>query len=115
MKRYPTDQLNFARKLRRDMTNAEAALWRSLRSSGLEGLKFRRQVPIGVYVVDFLCVQHRLIVELDGRPHERPEQKQYDIERDRWLTAQGYKILRVSNEIVMGGGNMVLERIKALL
>ncbi|MDB5534947.1 MAG: hypothetical protein JWO28_3262 [Hyphomicrobiales bacterium] len=97
------------------MTNAEAALWRCLRGSSLDGLKFRRQIPIGVYVVDFLCVQHRLIVELDGRPHERPEQKQYDVERDRWLTAQGYKILRVPNDIVMGGGNMVLMSIKAVL
>ena len=115
MKRYPTDQLTFARKLRRDMTNTEAALWRCLRASSLDDLKFRRQVPIGAYVVDFLCVQHRLIVELDGRPHDRPEQKQYDVERDRWLTAQGYKILRMPNDTVMGGGNMVFEKIKTML
>jgi very-short-patch-repair endonuclease len=115
MKRYPTDQLIFARKLRRDMTNAEAALWRCLRGSSLGGLKFRRQVPIWVYVVDFLCVQHCLIVELDGRPHERSKQKQYDIERDRWLAAQGYKVLRLTNDTVMGGGNMVFATIKAVL
>jgi len=69
MQRYPSSQLTFARRLRRDMTNAEVALWRCLRGSRLDGLKFRRQVPIGVYLVDFLCVEHRLIVELDGRPH----------------------------------------------
>jgi very-short-patch-repair endonuclease len=114
-KRYPTEQLIFARKLRREMTNAEAALWRCLRGSREDGLKFRRQVPIGAYVVDFLCVQHRLIIELDGRPHERHEQKQYDAERDKWLVAQGYKILRFPNEIVTGDGNMVFERIKAAL
>jgi very-short-patch-repair endonuclease len=114
-KRYPAGQLTFARKLRRDMTNAEAALWRCLRSSSFDDLKFRRQVPIGVYIVDFLCVEHRLIVELDGRPHERPEQEQHDAKRDDWLAGQGYRVLRLPNEIVTGGGNMVFERIKAML
>ena len=65
----------FARKLRREMTQAEAMLWRSLRGGGLDGLKFRGQVPIGCYVVDFLCIRHRLVVELDGAPHDRDEQK----------------------------------------
>jgi len=55
------------------MTRAEAMLWRSLRGGALDGLKFRRQVPIGRYVVDFLCVKHRLAVELDGAPHDRDE------------------------------------------
>jgi very-short-patch-repair endonuclease len=65
------------------MTNAEDILWRSLRGSALDGLKFRRQVPIGSYVADFLCVQHRLIVELDGRPHDDEDQRRRDAARDQ--------------------------------
>ena len=75
-------QTAFARSLRRSMTVAEEIMWRSLRGSSLDGLKFRRQVPIGRYVVDFLCVEHRLIVELDGAPHEREEQIRHDAARD---------------------------------
>ena len=71
--RVSENRTAFARKLRREMTQAEAMLWRSLRGVALDGLKFRRQVPIGRYVVDFLCVKHRLAVELDGAPHDRDE------------------------------------------
>jgi very-short-patch-repair endonuclease len=102
----------FARRLRREMTNAEEMLWRSLRGSGLDGLKFRRQVPIGSYVADFLCVEHRLIVELDSRPHEQEDQRRHDAVRDKWLRDHGYHILRLDNDLVIGGGNIPLERIR---
>jgi very-short-patch-repair endonuclease len=63
------------------MTGAEAILWRALRGSAFMGMKFRRQVPIGKYIVDFVCIEHRLIVEMDGAPHDDPRQKQYDDQR----------------------------------
>ncbi|MBM3550290.1 MAG: endonuclease domain-containing protein [Alphaproteobacteria bacterium] len=108
-------QTDFARKLRRNMTVAEEILWRSLRGSGLDGLKFRRQVPIGKYVVDFLCIEHRLVVELDGLPHDKDDQKQHDAVRDAWLRGQGYRVLRFDNETVIGGGNIPLDRIREAL
>lgn len=110
--RVPKSKTAFARELRRDMTAAEAILWRSLRGSALDGLKFRRQVPIGNYVVDFLCVEHRLVVELDGPPHENEDQRLHDAARDEWLRNHGYHILRFDNDIVIGGGNMPLDRIR---
>ncbi|WP_166141110.1 endonuclease domain-containing protein [Methylosinus sp. RM1] len=102
----------FARRLRREMTNAEEILWRSLRGSALDGLKFRRQVPIGSYVADFLCIEHRLIVELDGRPHEQEDQRRHDAIRDQWLRDNGYHVLRLDNDLVIGGGNIPLGRIR---
>jgi very-short-patch-repair endonuclease len=110
--RVSKSRIAFARKLRRNMTVAEGILWRSLCGSSLDGLKFRRQVPIGKYVVDFHCVEHRLIVELDGPPHEKDEQKRHDSARDAWLREQGYRILRFDNDLVIGGGNIPLDRIR---
>ncbi|ATQ68564.1 MULTISPECIES: endonuclease domain-containing protein [Methylosinus] len=106
----------FARRLRREMTNAEDILWRSLRGLALDGLKFRRrQVPIGNYVADFLCVEQRLIVELDGRPHEQEDQRRHDATRDKWLRDHGYHVLRLDNDLVIGGGNIPLERIREVI
>ena len=79
--RVPDEHLDFARKLRRDMTEAEAMLWRGLRGRGI-GAKFRRQVPIGPYVADFACTAMQLIVELDGASHDAPENILHDRERD---------------------------------
>jgi very-short-patch-repair endonuclease len=110
--RVSNRQTVFARSLRRTMTEAETILWRSLRNSSLGGLKFRRQVPIGRFVVDFLCVQHRFIVELDGAPHDDEGQKRYDEMRDAWLRERGYRILRLRNDVVIGGGNIPLELIR---
>ena len=97
------------------MTNAEATLWRSIRGASFMGLKFRRQVPIGKYVVDFLCIEHKLIVELDGAPHDDQRQKQYDARREAELTGRGYKVLRFPNDLILGGGDIVLDRIRAAL
>jgi very-short-patch-repair endonuclease len=68
-------------------------LWKLLRDRRLGGLKFRRQVPLGRYVVDFLCLASRLVIEADG-PHHDPEQ---DAKRDDWLRAQGFRVLRFAN------------------
>ncbi len=111
-KRYSQNQLTFARKLRREDTFAEEILWNSLKASQLDGLKFRRQVPIGVYVVDFLCVKFKFIVELDGVVHETPEQIVHDKHRDAWLASKGYEILRIHNDLIIGGGNIPLDMIR---
>ena len=110
-RRFTDRQLADARRLRRDMTIAETILWRGLRNRG-NGAKFRRQVPIGPYVADFVCVAAGLIVELDGPPHDEPEQQLHDRRRDAWLHSQGWRVLRFSNDLVIGGGNIVLEEIQ---
>jgi len=92
------------------MTNAEMILWKSLRNRRF-GWKFRRQVPVGPYVADFVCIDAKLIVELDGPPHESPEQRIHDAEWDLWLLAHGWRVIRFSHEIVIGGGNIVLDQI----
>jgi very-short-patch-repair endonuclease len=116
MPRRPTARtLPLARALRTDMTYAERLLWNGLRNRGLEGFKFRRQAPIGRYVADFVCEDCKLIVELDGAPHDSPEQQDHDALRDSWLRAQGYEVLRLHNDLVIGGGNIPLELILAAL
>jgi BirA family biotin operon repressor/biotin-[acetyl-CoA-carboxylase] ligase len=90
-------------------------LWRALRGSRVDGMKFRRQVPIGPYIADFLCFQHRLIAELDGPPHDDAERKNRDLVRDEWLRAQGYRVLRFSNDLVNGGGDIVVDKIRAAI
>jgi very-short-patch-repair endonuclease len=110
-RRYSDTQLSQARHLRREMTNAETMLWESLRDRGM-GLKFRRQVPIGPYIADFACIKAKLVVELDGPPHNEPSQINHDLRRDSWLRAQGWYVLRVSNDLVIGGGNIILEEIR---
>ncbi len=79
------------------MTGAEFALWRWLRKPGIAGLRFRRQAPIGPYIVDFFCPQKRLVVEVDGGQHGDDR----DAMRDAWLAAQGYRVLRFWNNEVM--------------
>jgi len=87
-------KLKFARQLRKDMTDAEKKLWHALRDRRFENFKFRRQVPIGKYIADFVCQDCKLIVEVDGSQHEGSE---YDRERDAWLTSVGYRVLRFWN------------------
>jgi very-short-patch-repair endonuclease len=84
-----------AKRMRRTPTFAEERLWKRLREIDL---RFRRQAPMGPYIVDFVCHQHRLIVELDGGIHNLPEVAARDAERDLWLTGRGYRIMRFLNE-----------------
>ena len=84
---------------------SERLLWKLLRGRQLEGFKFRRQVPIGRYVVDFVCLRHRLIVEADGPFHDEIR----DAERDAWLRAEGFQVLRFPNsEIVTRPENILM-------
>jgi very-short-patch-repair endonuclease len=102
-----------ARRLRRNQTRHEALLWSKLRNRGLAGSKFHRQFAIGAYVVDFMCREHSLIVELDGGQHAN--QGEQDIRRTRWLEAQGFRVLRFWNNEVMENLAGVLQTIEAAL
>ena len=88
-----------ARALRRNPTEAEKLLWRELRHWQVAGYKFRRQQPIGQYIVDFICFEKQLIIELDGGQHA--DQTNYDSERDMWLREQGFSVLRFWNNDVL--------------
>nr|WP_066529059.1 endonuclease domain-containing protein [Sphingobium sp. EP60837] len=86
--------VEFARNLRRVMSPPEVALWQWLRSRP-QGMKFRRQHPVGPYVPDFYCVSARLAVEVDGSSHDHASQIAQDERRDAWLKAQGIRMLRI--------------------
>jgi very-short-patch-repair endonuclease len=86
-----------ARRIRKEMTPAERALWYALRNRRFKGLKVRRQVPIGPYIADFYCADHRLIIEADGSGHGFPR----DAQRDQWLATQGLRVLRLWNREVL--------------
>jgi very-short-patch-repair endonuclease len=100
---------SFARSLRRNQTDAERCLWNLLRAGQVNGLKFRRQHPIGSYIVDFYCATHRLIIELDGGQHA--EEAERDALRTRWLNLHGYRVLRFWNHEVLTQSEAVLEAI----
>ena len=91
----------FGKVMRQTMTDAEVRLWLRLRKPGIDGLRFRRQVPIGPYIVDFFCPQHRLIVEIDGGQHANDDAAARDRERDAWLARHGYRVVRAWNNDVM--------------
>src|SRR5881275_1085054 len=102
-----------ARQLRRNLTEAEQTLWRHLRLRQLDGCKFRRQQPIGPYIVDFICFETRLIVELDGGQHN--SQTTSDAERSAWLKTQGFRVLRFWNHEVLQNIEAVKESIREAL
>ena len=106
-------RIRIARDLRRTETSPEELLWRELRSSRLDGWRFRRQVPIAGHVVDFACVAARLTIELDGKQHlDQPDQ---DAERTAKIAAAGYFELRFSNDDIRGRQHWVIEEIRRAL
>ncbi|WP_327196415.1 MULTISPECIES: endonuclease domain-containing protein [unclassified Sphingomonas] len=102
-----------ARRLRRDLSPPEAMLWQKLRA-GKTGAKFRRQHPVGPYVVDFYCREARLIVEIDGEAHDRADRPGRDETRLRFLREQGYRIVRVAARKVMADVDGVADAIGSL-
>ena len=99
------DSRNFAKSLRQSMTDAEQLLWRHLRAHRLNGEKFRRQQPLGPYIVDFVHFSARLIVEADGGQHNSSTR---DTQRDAWLEQQGFTILRFWNNEILNNTDAVL-------
>ena len=96
-----------ARSLRRRATLTERTFWTRLRDRRLDGLKFRRQVPVGPYVLDFVCLAHRLIVEADGPFHDEA----HDARRDQWLETQGFYVLRFSIKDILTDSFRVADKI----
>ncbi|GAC1563567.1 MAG: hypothetical protein NVS2B5_29120 [Beijerinckiaceae bacterium] len=99
--RAPKVTFKRARELRRKMTLPEVLLWQALRKGRLAGLRFRRQHPMGPYILDFYCPSARLAVEVDGASHDIADQVQYDTRREEWLAKGGINILRVSARDVL--------------
>ena len=108
-RRLPPAIRQRSRSLRHPQTPAESKLWSRLRGCQLVGLKFRRQHPIGAFIVDFYCASHRLVVEIDGESHAA--QVEYDRARTDWLQANGYRVIRFTNAEVNHQLESVLEAI----
>ena len=105
----------FARYLRKHSTTGERILWQKLRAKRFHGLVFRRQVPIGPYIVDFLCVKHRLVIEVDGDSHYALGAQERDARREQYLCQQGFRVLRFGNAQVVQGVDTVIGTITQTL
>ena len=108
---YQKEKLALRRKLRSNPTNAKMLMWRVLRKKQT-GFRFRRQHPIGRYIVDFYCPEVRLVIEVDGDVHSLEASVEYDEIRDEFIRAQDYEILRVTNNEVLTNMSMVFALIK---
>lgn len=104
------DSLAKARALRRHATDAERRLWHRLRRQQVEGARFRRQQPIGPYIVDFFCYEQRLVIEVDGGQHT--EQTEYDLARTNYLKDNGLRVLRFWDNEVLLDIDAAVERIR---
>ena len=104
------EKRNFARRMRRGMTRAEVLLWAKLRGGAI-GYRFRRQAPVGPFVVDFACVEARLVVEIDGATHATAEEVGRDDARTRYLDHEGWRVLRFWNWEVVENIDGVIEPI----
>lgn len=100
-----------AKKLRANTTPHERLLWRALKDLPMDGSHFRRQAPIGAYIVDFFCPAKRLIIELDGGHHNEDDVAARDLARQRWLEKESYRVIRFWNSEITADLTAVLERI----
>ena len=101
------------KKLRRNLTPAEATLWRRLKKAKLSGRKFRRQHSVGYYILDFFCVEERLAVELDGEFHRNEQAEAYDYKRKLFLNEAGIKVIRFENSLVFEDIDYVARQIES--
>ena len=106
---------NFRKQLRNSLTAAEAVLWQNLKRLQLLGKKFRRQVSIGRYIVDFYCPEARLVIELDGDRHFSITIDEYEAQRTKYLEEEGLRIIRFENKELYDNLEGVLETIKEAL
>ena len=100
-----------ARKLRKNLTPAEDVLWQRLRRKQVGGLRFRRQHPIGRFIVDFYCAEAKLVIEVDGSVHRQPGHDEYDADRQLFLEHLGLKVLRFENAQVLQETDAIVEAI----
>ena len=99
--RAPALTIARARELRRQMSPPEVIVWEMLRANRLEGIRFRRQHPIGPYILDFYCSAARLAIEIDGAGHDFAERVRHDQRREAWLAEQGVRVLRIAARDVL--------------
>ena len=109
----PKPTIARARELRRTLTLPEVILWQAIRGRKLGGVRFRRQHPVGPYVLDFYCEDVRLAVEVDGVSHEHPDRIRHDARRTAWLNLRGITVYRVAARDVLGNLEGVLVSLKA--
>ena len=105
---------DFANENRKNPTEAECILWNYLKGNTL-GAHFRRQHIIGQFIADFVCLSHKLIIEIDGKYHQLPEQQITDAERTDWLESKGFKVIRFKNEQIVADTDKVLNTINAYI
>jgi very-short-patch-repair endonuclease len=114
VRHYPHYLVGLSRTLRGNSTDAEVVLWKFLRRHNFGGLKFKRQHPIGRYIVDFYCRELALVVELEGSIHDTNDQMEYDAERFQELEARGLRIMRIPNSEVFDNVQDVLKKIESV-
>jgi very-short-patch-repair endonuclease len=107
--------LALARQQCANAVQAETIVWRAVRDRRCAGAKFRRQAPLGRFIVDFVCFERRLVVEVDGPSHRGEPQQVKDRARDAWLAGQGFRMLRLPNELVIASTELAVARIRAAL
>lgn len=107
----PGANRRLGKAMRRRLTPAEYRLWSLLRGRQLEGLRFRRQEPIGSYIADFVCFERKIVVEVDGGQHSRYNAAAADADRDSWFQGEGFAVLRFANADVMSGSDAVCSAI----
>jgi len=112
---YTKKALSYCKFLRNNATDSEKLLWYYLKKKQMGGFKFRRQQPIGPYIVDFYCASVKLIVELDGSLHNHQKRKYHDLERDKFLSKEGHTILRIQCHEIFRNSEGVLETIWSYL
>jgi very-short-patch-repair endonuclease len=110
----PPDHWEKSRAMRKNPTRAERALWKAVRASGLDAA-FRRQHPIGSYIADFVCLEARLVIEVDGGGHVEPDQAEHDKMRDEYLKARAFRVRRYSNRDLLQNLDGVLKDIAGAL
>jgi very-short-patch-repair endonuclease len=115
MQRKPPYLVELARAQRQRATSSTQLIWEAVRNRRLNNAKFVREKIIGRYIIDFYCRERSLVLEIDGSVHDTPEAMNYDLARDAWLRAQGYRVMRVRNEEVIANMPAVLERVRAVL
>lgn len=106
---------DFAKQNRKNATAAEDALWQEVRNRKIKNFKFRRQHPIAGFIPDFVCLEQKLIVEIDGKYHNTEEQKKYDEAREQWLKEHNYRLIRFTNEEVLNYMPIVLQQLAEAL
>jgi len=115
MFQYDNHLKQYSQQLRRNMTDAEKALWSKIRGKQLKGYQFYRQKPLGNFIVDFYCPKRKVVIELDGGQHYADEGRLKDNQRDRYLESIGLRVLRVSDREIFENMRGVLERIWSIL